>query len=141
MEIKRNGSQAAQKAPEQHFTGSVRLDPLFQPNGVQRATGSYVTFEPCARSDWHTHATGQLLIVTFGCGLVQSWGGPIEEIRVGDVVWAPPNEKHWHGATPTTAMTHLAITEGVDWLEKVSDEQYSGSNQGERHAEAQTGKK
>ena len=136
MEVKRTGSQPSQKGPAEHFTGTVRLDPLFQPNGVQRIMGSYVTFEPCARTDWHTHATGQLLIVTFGCGLVQSWDGPIEQIRAGDVVWAPPNEKHWHGATPTTAMTHIAITEGVDWLEKVTDEQYQGG----RHAETQTGK-
>jgi quercetin dioxygenase-like cupin family protein len=124
MEIKRGGTQASQKAPAEHFTGSVRLDPLFQPNGIQRAMGVYVTFEPCSRTDWHTHPNGQLLICTFGCGLVQAWGGPIEQIRAGDVVWAPPNEKHWHGATPATAMQHIAITDGVEWLEKVTDEQY-----------------
>jgi len=141
MDIKRSGSQGSAKGPADYFTGTVRLDPLFQPSGAQRSMGAYVTFEPCARTDWHTHASGQLLIVTFGCGLVQSWGGPIEEIRAGDVVWATPNEKHWHGATPTTAMTHIAITEGVDWLEKVTDDQYNGTHKGERHAEAQIGKK
>ena len=139
MEIKRSGSQPSLKGPVEHFTGAVRIEPLFQPNGIQRAVGAYVTFEPCARTDWHTHPHGQILIVTFGCGLVQAAGGPIEQIRSGDVVWTPPAEKHWHGATPTTAMTHVAIAEGVDWLEKVTDEQYS--HQGERHAEAQTRKK
>ncbi|HEX2690679.1 MAG TPA: cupin domain-containing protein [Kofleriaceae bacterium] len=133
MEIKRSGSQPSQRASVEYFTGNVRIDPLFQPNGTQRALGAYVTFEPCSRTDWHTHPQGQILIVTFGCGLVQSWGGPIEEIRPGDVVWAPPNEKHWHGATPTTAMTHIAIAEDIEWLEKVSDEQYRGSNE---HAQA-----
>ncbi|HUJ57536.1 MAG TPA: cupin domain-containing protein [Kofleriaceae bacterium] len=124
MEIKRGGTQASQKGPAEHFTGNVRIDPLFQPNGPQRALGAYVTFEPCARTDWHTHPNGQILICTFGCGLVQSWGSSVEQIRAGDVVWTPPNEKHWHGATPTTAMQHIAITEGVEWLEKVTDEQY-----------------
>ncbi len=125
MDIKRGGTQASQEAPPAHFTGNVRIDPLFQPGGAQRAMGAYVTFERCSRTDWHTHPMGQVLIVTFGCGLVQSWGGPIEEIRPGDVVWTPPNEKHWHGATPTTAMQHIAITESVEWLEKVTDEQYA----------------
>jgi quercetin dioxygenase-like cupin family protein len=125
MEIQRNGAQPTQKGPAEHFTGAVRIDPLFQPSETQRAKGAYVTFEPCARTDWHIHPAGQILIVTFGCGLVQSWGGPIEQIRPGDVVWAPPGEKHWHGATPTTAMTHIAITAGVEWLEKVTDEQYA----------------
>lgn len=124
MEIKRSGTRDSQKGPAEHFTGSVRIDPLFEPNGVQRAMGAYVTFEPCARSDWHTHPMGQILICTFGCGLIQSWGKNVEEIRAGDVVWTPPNEKHWHGATPTTAMQHIAIAAGVEWLEKVIDEQY-----------------
>jgi quercetin dioxygenase-like cupin family protein len=129
MEIKRAGSQASNKAPADYFTGSVRADPLFQPKEPARTSGSYVTFEPGARTAWHTHPLGQTLIVTAGCGWVQRQGGPIEEVRPGDVVWFPPGEKHWHGATPTTAMTHIAIQEAqngkaVDWLEKVSDEQY-----------------
>jgi len=124
MEIKRSGTRGSQKGPAEHFTGSVRIDPLFEPNGVQRAMGAYVTFEPCSRTDWHTHPMGQILICTFGCGLVQSWGGKVEQIRAGDVVWTPSNEKHWHGATPTTAMQHIAIAEGVEWLEKVTDEHY-----------------
>jgi quercetin dioxygenase-like cupin family protein len=129
MEIKRSGSQPSQKAPAEHFTGTVRIDPLFQSAPPARAAGAYVSFEPCARSDWHTHPLGQTLIVTFGCGLHQRWGEPIEEIRSGDVVTVGPNEKHWHGASPTTAMTHIAIQEALDgkaveWLEKVTDEQY-----------------
>jgi quercetin dioxygenase-like cupin family protein len=132
MEIKRAGSQPSQKGPAEHFTGTVRIDPLFQalpPGG--RVAGANVTFEPCARSDWHTHPLGQTLIVTAGCGLHQRWGGPIEEIRPGDVVTVGPNEKHWHGAAPATAMTHIAIQEAIDgknveWLEKVTDEQYRG---------------
>jgi quercetin dioxygenase-like cupin family protein len=129
MTIKRNGSQPSQKAPPEHFTGAVRIDPLFQQSPPARAGGAYVTFEPCARSDWHTHPLGQCLIVTFGCGLHQRWGGPVEEIRAGDVVTVGPNEKHWHGASPGTTMTHIAIQESldgrnVDWLEKVTDEQY-----------------
>jgi quercetin dioxygenase-like cupin family protein len=132
MDLKRSGSQQSQKAPAEHFTGTVRLDPLFQASAPGRAGGAYVTFEPCARSDWHTHPLGQTLIVTFGCGLHQRWGGPVEEIRPGDVVTVGPNEKHWHGASPTTAMTHLAIQESLDgkaveWLEKVTDEQYRGT--------------
>ena len=131
MELKRNGSQPSQKPPAEHFTGTVRLDPLFQAVPPGRASGAYVTFEPCARSDWHTHPLGQTLIVTFGCGLHQRWGGPIEELRPGDVVTVGRNEKQWHGASPTTAMTHIAIQEALDgkaveWLEKVSDEQYQG---------------
>jgi quercetin dioxygenase-like cupin family protein len=131
MDIKRNGSQASQKAPQEHFTGTVRIDPLFQSSPPGRAGGGYVTFEPCARSHWHTHPLGQTLIVTSGFGLHQRWGGPIEEIRPGDVVTVEPNEKHWHGASPTTAMTHIAIQESlagkaVEWLEKVTDEQYRG---------------
>jgi quercetin dioxygenase-like cupin family protein len=129
MEIKRSGSQPSRRGPADYFTGSVRVDPLFQPSDPARASGSSVTFEPGARTAWHTHPLGQTLIVTAGCGWVQRVGGPIEEIRPGDVVWLPPGEKHWHGATPTTAMTHIAIQEAlngtpVEWMEKVSDEQY-----------------
>jgi len=110
-------------------TGNVRIDPLFQPHAPARAVGAHVTFEPGARTAWHTHPLGQTLIVTSGCGRAQHWGGPIEELRPGDVVWFPAGEKHWHGAAPSTAMTHIAIQEqlegkAVDWLEKVSDEQY-----------------
>ena len=128
MEIKRSGSQPSGKGPEDYFTGSVRIDPLFETDS-RHTRGVSVTFEPCARTAWHTHPLGQTLIVTAGCGFVQRWGGPIEEIRPGDVVWCPPGEKHWHGATPTTSMTHIAIVEEldgkvVDWMEKVSDEQY-----------------
>src|ERR1041384_1288697 len=123
MGIKRSGSQASEVAPAEHFTGNVRLDPLFQADAPARASGAYVTFEPCARSDWHTHPLGQTLIVTSGCGLHQLWGGPIEEIRPGDVVMVGPDQKHWHGAAPTTAMTHIAIQESLDgkvveWLQK-----------------------
>jgi quercetin dioxygenase-like cupin family protein len=129
MEIKRSGSQPSRKAPAEYFTGAVRVDPLFQAPDPARVNGSSVTFEPGARTAWHTHPLGQTLIVTSGCGWVQREGGPIEEIRPGDVVWFPPGVKHWHGATPTTAMTHIAIQEAlngknVDWMEKVSDEQY-----------------
>jgi len=132
MEIKRIGSQASSKGPAEWFTGAVRIDPLFQANAPARAVGAGVTFEPGARTAWHTHPLGQTLIVTAGCGLAQRWGGPIEEIRPGDVVWFPPGEKHWHGAAPTTAMTHIAIQEQLDgktveWMDKVSDEQYKGS--------------
>jgi quercetin dioxygenase-like cupin family protein len=127
--ITRSGSQPSRKVPAEYFTGSVRIDPLFQANDPSRTSGSYVTFEPGARSAWHTHPLGQTLIVTAGSGRVQRWGGPIEEIRPGDVVWISPGQKHWHGASPTTAMTHIAIQEqagdkNVDWMEKVSDEQY-----------------
>jgi quercetin dioxygenase-like cupin family protein len=130
MEIKRNGSQPSSKGPAEYFTGAVRIDPLFQAPDPARVTGAYVTFEPGARTAWHTHPLGQALIVTFGLGWTQCWGGPKEEIRPGDVIWCPPGVKHWHGATPTTAMTHIAIQEHdidgkvVDWMEKVSDEQY-----------------
>ena len=106
MEIKRNGTQPSAKGPAETFTGNVRVDPLFQAIAPGRTAGAYVTFEPCARSNWHTHPLGQTLIVTFGCGLHQRWGGPLEQIRPGDVVTVGPNEKHWHGASPTTAMTH-----------------------------------
>jgi quercetin dioxygenase-like cupin family protein len=129
MEIKRSGSQPSGKASADWFTGTVRIDPLFQANPPARAAGAAVTFEPGARTAWHTHPLGQTLIVTFGSGRVQREGGPIEEIRPGDVVSFAPGEKHWHGASPTTAMTHIAIHEAldgktVDWLEKVTDEQY-----------------
>jgi quercetin dioxygenase-like cupin family protein len=131
MDIKRIGSQPSGRGPEEYFTGTVRIDPLFQTADPARAVGASVTFEPGARTAWHTHPLGQTLIVMAGCGLAQRWGGPIEEIRPGDVIWFPPGEKHWHGATATTAMTHIAIQEqldgrAVDWMEKVSDEQYRG---------------
>ena len=129
MEIKRSGSQPSGKGPTEWFTGTVRIDPLFQSREPARAAGNCVTFEPGARTAWHTHPLGQTLIVTFGCGWVQRWGSPIEEIRPGDVVWFLPGEKHWHGATPTTAMAHIAIQEAlngkpVEWMEHVSEEQY-----------------
>src|SRR5512132_4356854 len=129
MEIKRNGSQPSGKGPAEYFTGTVRIDPLFEAPERARVLGVSVTFEPGARTAWHTHPLGQSLIVTSGLGWTQCWGGPVEEIRPGDVVWCPPGVKDWHGATPTTAMTHLAIVEKldgktVDWMEKVSDEQY-----------------
>jgi quercetin dioxygenase-like cupin family protein len=129
MEIKRSGSQPSSKGPGDWFTGTVRIDPLFGVNPPARTAGNAVTFEPGARTAWHTHPLGQVLIVTFGYGLVQCEGGSIEEIRPGDVVWFQPGEKHWHGGSPTTAMTHIAIQEAldgkaVDWMEKVSDEQY-----------------
>ena len=129
MEIKRSGSTPSVKGPAEYFTGTVRVDPLFEAHDPARAVGATVTFEPGARTAWHTHPLGQTLIVTAGSGRVQRWGGPIEEIRPGDVVWIPPAEKHWHGATSATAMTHIAIQERLDgktadWMEKVSDEQY-----------------
>lgn len=129
MDIKRSGSQAPSDGPEEYFTGRVRIDPLFRAKEPARTVGVSVTFEPGARTAWHTHPLGQTLIVTAGCGLAQRWGGPVETIRPGDVIWFPPGEKHWHGATETTAMTHLAIQEAqdgktADWMEKVSDEQY-----------------
>lgn len=129
MEIKRAGAQPSGKGPADYFTGTVRVDPLFDRTDPARVAGAHVTFEPGARTAWHTHPLGQTLVVTSGFGRAQRWGGPIEEIRPGDVVWFEPNEKHWHGASPSTAMTHIAIQEKlhgspVDWLEKVSDEQY-----------------
>jgi quercetin dioxygenase-like cupin family protein len=132
MEIKKNGSQPSVKGPADWFTGTVRIDPLFQPNDSRRAGAALVTFEPGARTAWHTHPLGQTLIVTAGCGRVQCDGDPIEEIYPGDVVWFSPGEKHWHGAAPTNAMTHIAIQEQldgkvVDWMEHVSDEQYPKS--------------
>ena len=133
MEIRRSGTQPSAQGSAEYFTGTVRIDPLFQPTAPARAVGASVTFEPGARTAWHTHPLGQTLIVTAGCGLAQRWDGPIEEIRPGDVVWFPPGEKHWHGATPTTAVTHIAIQEQLDgktadWLEPVSDEQYPPHN-------------
>ena len=129
MDIKRNGSQPSIKGPDDWFTGNVRIDPIFSANEVARASGAYVTFEPGARSAWHTHPLGQTLIVTSGLGWTQCWGGPIVELRPGDVVTCPPGHKHWHGASPNTSMTHIAIVEHlngkvVDWMEKVSDDQY-----------------
>jgi quercetin dioxygenase-like cupin family protein len=129
MEITRNGSRRSGKGPAEYFTGAVRVDPLFGPPEPARAGGSSVTFEPGARTAWHAHPLGQTLIVTAGHGRVQREGGPVEEIRPGDVVWIPPSVKHWHGAAPTTAMTHIAIQEkldgkAVEWMEKVTDEQY-----------------
>ena len=131
MEIKRNGSQPSNQGPADWFTGTVRIDSPFKSSDPARVSGATVTFEPGARTAWHTHPLGQTLIVTAGCGCAQRWGGPIEEIRSGDIVWFPPGEKHWHGAAPATALTHIAIQEqldgkAVDWLEKVSDKQYLG---------------
>ncbi len=129
MDIKRNGSQQSYQGPGDWFTGTVRVDPLYQTPAPPPAAGGSVTFEPGARTAWHTHPLGQTLIVTAGVGRVQRWGGPIEEIRPGDVVWIAPGEKHWHGAAPTTAMTHIAVHElldgnAVEWMEQVSDEEY-----------------
>jgi 4-carboxymuconolactone decarboxylase len=127
--ITRSGSHPSRQGPAENFTGSVRVDPLFQAHGPSRTSGASVTFEPGARSAWHTHPLGQTLIVTAGTGRVQQWGGPIEEIRPGDVVWIPPGQKHWHGAAPNTAMAHIALVEQLDgkttdWLEQVSEAQY-----------------
>ncbi len=129
MDIQRNGSQPSSKGPADWFTGAVRIDPLFQPKAPARTAAASVTFDPGARTAWHTHPLGQTLVVTAGCGWAQHWGGPVEEIRPGDVIWFAPGEKHWHGVTPTTAVTHIAIQEqldgkAVEWLEKVSSEQY-----------------
>lgn len=134
MDIIRSGSQPSTKGSAEYFTGTVRIDPLFQANNPARTVSTSVTFEPGSRTAWHTHPLGQILIVTAGCGLVQCWDGPIKEIRPGDVVWIQPSEKHWHGATVTTAMTHIAIQEQsngkiADWMEKVSDEQYQRDRQ------------
>ncbi len=130
MDIKRAGTQPSSKGPADWFTGTVRIDPLFQPNAPARTSGATVTFEPGARTAWHTHPLGQTLIVTAGAGRVQREGGPIEAIRPGDVVCFAPGEKHWHGASPTTALTHIAIQEALDgkaveWMEKVTDKQYN----------------
>ncbi|KQT81861.1 cupin domain-containing protein [Methylobacterium sp. Leaf466] len=129
MDIRRVGSQPSRKGPGEWFTGTVRIDPLFDATEPARTSAALVTFEPGARTAWHTHPLGQTLVVTAGCGRVQREGGPIEEIRPGDVVWFPAGEKHWHGAGPTTAMSHMAIQEAlngspVDWMETVSDRQY-----------------
>jgi quercetin dioxygenase-like cupin family protein len=129
MEIKRNGSQPSAKGPADYFTGTVRIDPLFEAPAPARVRAASVTFEPGARSAWHTHPLGQALIVTAGLGWTQCWGEPKQEIRPGDVILCPPGKKHWHGATPTTSMTHIAIQEAlngkvVEWMEQVSDEQY-----------------
>jgi quercetin dioxygenase-like cupin family protein len=131
MDIRRCGSQPSGKGPAEYFTGTVRIDPLFEAASPARVVGASVTFEPGARTAWHTHPLGQTLIVTAGSGRAQRWDGPIEDIRAGDVIWFAPGEKHWHGAGATTALTHIAIQErldgkAVDWMEKVSDEQYGG---------------
>jgi quercetin dioxygenase-like cupin family protein len=131
MKIIRSGTAPSAPGPEAYFTGTVRLDPLFQAEAPGRATGAHVTFEPGARTAWHTHPAGQTLIVTFGRGRVQREGGPVEEIRPGDVIWFDAGERHWHGAAPDTAMSHIAIQEAVDgsavtWLEKVTDAEYEG---------------
>lgn len=129
MEIRRGGSQPAGKGPAEYFTGSVRIDPLMQATEPARVVCACVTFEPGARTAWHTHPLGQTLIVTQGVGWAQRWGGPREELRPGDVVWIPASEKHWHGATATTAMAHIAIQErwegkAVEWMEHVSEQEY-----------------
>jgi quercetin dioxygenase-like cupin family protein len=130
MNIQRNGSRPATKGAPDYFSGSVRVEPVFQVGDPMRLNAGNVTFEPGARTAWHTHPLGQTLVITAGLGWVQTENGPIEEVRPGDVVWFPPGEKHWHGATPTTAMTHIAVQESlngknVDWMEKVSDAQYT----------------
>ncbi len=131
MEIKRSGSQSSRSGPADWFTGSVRIDPLFAPPDPARVQGATVTFQPGARTAWHTHPLGQTLVVISGSGRAQHWGGPIEEISPGDVVWFAPGEKHWHGAAPSATMSHIAVQEAldgktVDWLEHVSDTQYQG---------------
>jgi quercetin dioxygenase-like cupin family protein len=136
VDVKRSGSQPSGRGSAEHFSGNVRMDPLFQASEPARAIGVSVTFEPGARTAWHTHPLGQALIVTAGCGLVQSRGGPVVKIRPGDVVWCPPGEQHWHGATATTAMTHIAILErldgkNVDWLQHVTDEEYAAGQKAE----------
>lgn len=127
--IARSGSQPSRSGPAEYFSGAVHIDPLFQPKDGARAVGARVTFAPGARTAWHTHPLGQTLIVAAGTGWVQPWGGRVEEMREGDVVWIPPGLKHWHGATPTSAMTHIAVQEELDgtavvWMEQVSAEQY-----------------
>jgi quercetin dioxygenase-like cupin family protein len=129
MEIQRSGARPSGKGPADYFTGTVRVDPLIEAPKPARLSGATVTFEPGARTAWHTHPLGQTLIVTGGLGWVQRWDGPVAEIRPGDVIWLPPGEKHWHGASPNTAMSHIALVEhldgkSTDWMEKVSDEQY-----------------
>jgi quercetin dioxygenase-like cupin family protein len=132
MEIKKNGTQPSTKGSPEYFTGTVRIDPLVSAPDPARVSAASVTFEPGARTAWHTHPLGQHIVVTSGYGRVRRWGGPVEEIRPGDVVWIAPGEKHWHGASPTTAMTHIAIQErldgkAADWLEHVTDDQYQGA--------------
>jgi quercetin dioxygenase-like cupin family protein len=132
MEIKKSGLQPSGKGPAEYFTGAVRVDSLFNAPAPARVVGASVTFEPGARTAWHSHPLGQNLFVTAGCGWAQRWGGPVEEIRPGDVIWFSPGEKHWHGATPTTGMTHIAIQEHLDgktadWMEQVTDEQYKSN--------------
>lgn len=134
MKLTRIGSQSSRKGPEDWFTGAVRIDPLFDANDARRGAAALVTFEPVARTAWHTHPLGQTLIITAGCGWVQREGGSIEEVHPGDVVWFEPNEKHWHGATATNGMSHIAIQENlngkvVDWMEKVTEEQYNRSKE------------
>ena len=133
MDITRSGSQPSDKGPAEWFTGTVRIDPLFRAPDPARVAGASVTFEPGARTAWHTHPLGQTLIVIAGCGRVQRWDGPVETIRPGDVISVAPDEKHWHGASPTTAMTHIAIQERLDgraaeWMEHVTDEQYQAGS-------------
>lgn len=141
IRITRSSSQPSQQAPAENFTGSARVEPLFQANAPARAAGARVSFEPGARAAWHSHPLGQILIVTAGTGRVQRWGDPVDEIRQGDVVWIPPGQKHWHGAAPDSSMTHIAITEELDgkrveWMEKVSDEQYRAPIRAQRVASA-----
>jgi quercetin dioxygenase-like cupin family protein len=129
QKIHRAGAQPSAKGPAEYFTGNVRVDPLFAANEAAPYSGAYVTFEPAARSNWHTHPTGQHLIVTHGVGRTQEWGGPVVEVRAGDHIWCPPGVKHWHGASPTSAMTHIALSgtrdgKNVEWMEKVAEEQY-----------------
>ena len=144
MKITKVGSQASIKGPAEWFTGSVRVDPLFHAPEPARVEGGHVTFEPGARTAWHTHPLGQTLIVTWGCGWVQRESGPVEEVHPGDVVWFAPGEKHWHGAAPTTAMAHIAIYEtlngkSADWMEHVDDEQYRRSFMPEKRIALVTG--
>ena len=144
MDIKRSGTRPSDPGNAVYFTGTVRIEPLFEAPEPARVRGANVTFEPGARTAWHTHPLGQTLIVTAGRGLAQRWGGLVEEIRSGDVIWFSPGEKHWHGADPTTAMTHIAIQEqldgkSVDWIEKVSDDQYLGKSRDELSLEDDIG--
>lgn len=142
IKIMRNGSQQSRSGAAEYFTGSVRIDPLFEATDPSRASGASVTFAPAARTAWHSHALGQILIVTAGVGRVQRWGDPIDEIRKGDVVWIPPGQKHWHGASPNSAMTHIGVVENPDgerttWMEKVSDSHYDGAESSSAGAAAQ----
>jgi quercetin dioxygenase-like cupin family protein len=138
MEVKSIDAVPAQDGPEQYFSGRVQIRPLFSASEPARMSCGCVTFDPCARSAWHTHPLGQTLIVMSGRGFVQSWGGPVREIRAGDVIWTPPGEKHWHGAAPDSSMTHIAIQEAldgknVDWMEKVTDDEYRKVKQGAKY--------